>query len=157
MSSIDDFDYVIDGEINTSFATVIALIKKLDQKVENLTTAVLNNGQSVAAVADKLQSMEGQRATMVGQHVPKLSCVFCSDEQNSNGHASGRCQQYPDVVTRALRVAALALCKQCLKARHEHTCNFKCNICQADHNTLLCPNRGATYSHRPYPVKRRKF
>ena len=160
MSSIDDFDYVIDGEINTSFATVIALIKKLDQKIENLTTEVLNSGQALANLTDKLQSVEGQcaaMAAMAGRNVPKNQCVFCSNEQNNNGHTSGRCQQYPDVVARALRVAELALCKLCLKPTHNHECHFKCNICQAEHNTLLCPNKGAAYSHRPYPIKKRKF
>ena len=79
------------------------MVKKFEQKIENLTTAILKNGQFVAAITDKL-SLCGAKG--VGQDVPRQFCVFRTDEQNKS-HTSGRCQQYPDVVTRALRVAAL--------------------------------------------------
>ncbi|EYC19101.1 hypothetical protein Y032_0025g1173 [Ancylostoma ceylanicum] len=148
--SFDNLDFAIDNEVSGSFTTVIDLLGKVDDKIEKLAAEVSQQGLSMASVSQKLFVIEASCASLMKRTGSRQPCLFCSKEQNKDGHISGRCHQYPDVIIRALRVAELSLCRQSLKDRHEHACAVRC--------VLLCPNRnGPAPRGPPALIKRRKF
>ncbi|KAL6726689.1 hypothetical protein Aduo_008633 [Ancylostoma duodenale] len=156
--SFDNLDFAIDNEVSGSFATVIDLLRKVDDKIEKLTAEVSQQGLVMAAVSQKLSVIEAACASSMERTGTRQPCLFCSKEQNKDGHISGRCHQFPDVVVRALRVAELSLCRQCLKDRHDHTCAVRCSCCHGDQYILLCPSRSGPAQRGPAPsMKRRKF
>ncbi|KAL6730971.1 hypothetical protein Aduo_001887 [Ancylostoma duodenale] len=50
--SFDNFDFAINNEVSGSFATVIDLLRKVDDKIEKLTAEVSQQGLAMATKVD---------------------------------------------------------------------------------------------------------
>ncbi|KAL6731333.1 hypothetical protein Aduo_002207 [Ancylostoma duodenale] len=135
--SADELDALLDDIDPTDpFATIIGALKVMDGKIEALHTTLAEMSQFVSS---KLGAID---AALARRSHSRPICIFCPNEQNRDGHPSGRCRNYSDVVARTIRVASLSLCGRCLLPRHDMVCETTCSCCGCEH-VLLCPLRNA--------------
>ncbi|VDO23671.1 unnamed protein product [Heligmosomoides polygyrus] len=97
-------------------------INKLEKKIEQLGMV---HQQGIEMLNFKLQSYERVFETLLQRTQPKSNCVFCSYEDNKDGHPTGRCCRFPDAVARAVQANVLQLCNKCLQQKHDEDCGFR--------------------------------
>lgn len=127
-------------------------LKSLEKTIDQLAMVLQQRIDSMTEILElKLQAYDRAFETILERTKPKSSCVFCSFDDNKDGHPTGRCCRFPDAVARAVQANVLGLCNRCLQPNHSDDCGFKCAICDQGHNMLLCPSRS-----QASPFKRRK-
>ncbi|VDO65269.1 unnamed protein product [Heligmosomoides polygyrus] len=114
-------------------------INKLEKKIEQLGIV---HQQGIEMLNFKLQSYERVFETLLQRTQPKSNCVFCSYEDNKDGHPTGRCCRFPDAVARVVQANVLQLCNKCLQQKHDEDCGFRCAICDQGHN--ICAEKEAS-------------
>ncbi|EYC11167.1 hypothetical protein Y032_1465g3885 [Ancylostoma ceylanicum] len=110
--------------------------------VASLLQQVLNKLDTILPRLHRLESSSEllieRTDAILAKNKPKSICVFCSSEENKDGHHSTRCTKFPDPVSRTVKATKLNLCLRCLIPEHGGDCKVTCSSCGLAHNYLLC-------------------
>ncbi|VDO31679.1 unnamed protein product [Haemonchus placei] len=87
---------------------------------------------AMQAIQSKLSSIETKIDSLIA-HPIRLPCIFCDSEE----HRSSSCTQFPDIVSRSLRLRDRDKCTSCLATAHG-ICLKKCRNCGEPHHAILC-------------------